>query len=71
MRLMPQGDFLSSPPYNEAREGWYYFDAPLNGDKKWKREGDKIDVAHWLTLGFDSWGNPPLRIWIDGLAFEN
>jgi hypothetical protein len=70
LRLMPQGDFLSSPPYNEAREGWYYFAVPLAGNGQWKREGSDITTANWLTIGFDSWGAPPLRIWLDGLALE-
>lgn len=70
LRLTPNGDLLSTPPYNEAREGWYYFAVPLAGDKQWKREGATLDTAHWLSIGFDSWGAPPLRIWLDGLALE-
>ncbi|MBI3861194.1 MAG: right-handed parallel beta-helix repeat-containing protein [Planctomycetia bacterium] len=70
LKLTPQGDFLSTPPYNEAREGWYYFAVPLAGDKQWKREGADIETANWLSIGFDSWGAPPLRIWLDGLALE-
>src|SRR4029077_12029662 len=30
--LTPVRDFLSEPPYNEAREGWTYFSVPLTGD---------------------------------------
>ena len=70
LKLTPQGDFLSQPPYNEAREGWTYFAVPLAGDQKWKREGPDLKVANFLSIGFDSWGAPPLRIWIDGLALE-
>jgi len=65
------GDLLSSPPYNEARDGWTYVVVPLQGDSLWKREGtDDIATLNSLTLGFDSWGARPLRIWIDGLAIK-
>ena len=70
LRLTPHGDLLSTPPYNEAREGWYYFAVPLAGDSQWRREGAAIDTVNWLAIGFDSWGAPPLRIWLDGLALE-
>jgi hypothetical protein len=70
MRLTPKRDLLSAPPYIEAREGWTYFVVPLAGDELWKREGQEITTANWLTIGFDSWGAPPLRIWLDGLAFK-
>jgi parallel beta-helix repeat protein len=70
LRLTPQGDLLSAPPYNEAREGWYYFSVPLAGDKKWRREGAAPAMANFLSIGVDSWGAPPLRMWIDGLALE-
>jgi hypothetical protein len=26
--------------------------------------------ANFLSIGVDSWGAPPLRMWIDGLALE-
>jgi hypothetical protein len=70
MRLTPKGDFLSTPPYNEAREGWYYFAVPLAGDGNWQREGAVLLTANFLSIGVDSWGAPPLRMWIDGLALE-
>jgi parallel beta-helix repeat protein len=70
VRLEPRQDLLSSPPYNEAREGWTYITVPLEGDELWKREGSAIAVVNYLTVGFDSWGSPPLRIWLDGLAIK-
>jgi len=30
----------------------------------------KTISANWITLGFDSWGAPPLSFWIDGLGFK-
>ena len=69
-RLEPRQDFLSNPPYNEARDGWTYLAIPLQGDELWKREGSGITTINFLTMGFDSWGAPPLRIWLDGLAIE-
>ena len=29
-----------------------------------------ITTVNFLTIGFDSWGAPPLRIWLDGLAIK-
>jgi hypothetical protein len=70
IQLEPGQDLLSSPPYNEAREGWTYIKVPLQGDTLWKRERSPITTVNSLTIGFDSWGAPPLTIWIDGLAIK-
>jgi hypothetical protein len=70
LRLEPRQDLLATPPYNEARDGWTYLAVPLQGDDLWKREGSSIATVNALTIGFDSWGAPPLRIWIDGLAIR-
>jgi hypothetical protein len=64
----PAGDFLSQPPYNEAREGWTYFVVPLAGDNSWKRSGVEMKAIREIRFGFDSWGAPPLFIWLDGLT---
>ncbi|MCY2964952.1 MAG: right-handed parallel beta-helix repeat-containing protein [Planctomycetota bacterium] len=70
MTLTPKGDFLSSPPYIEAREGWVYFAVPLAGNDEWIRTGDDLRQVNWLSIGVDSWGAPPLRIWLDGLGLK-
>jgi hypothetical protein len=69
-RLTPKTDWLAQPPYNEAREGWTYITVPLRGNDQWVLEGKTPQTACGISLGFDSWGNPPLQFWIDGLAFE-
>lgn len=66
----PAGDFLSRPPYNEARDGWTYFVVPLAGSAAWKRSGDEIAAVREVRFGFDSWGAPPLVIWLDGLTIH-
>lgn len=66
----PTRDLLATPPYNEAREGWSYFSIPLAGDATWQRSGEPLDDLATLKLGFDSWGAPPLDIWIDGITLE-
>ena len=70
MQLTPKGDFLSQPPYNEAREGWTYFSVPLAGNEDWKKTGELPSSLRAIELGFDSWGAPPLLIWIDGLGVK-
>lgn len=68
VRLTPKGDLLSQPAYNEAREGWTYVSIPLVGDSQWNREGPEIETVNFLSIGVDSWGAPPLKIWLDGLS---
>jgi hypothetical protein len=70
LRLSPVRDLLSQPPYIEAREGWTYFSVPLAGDTTWKRAGDSIGAVKSLRFGFDSWGAPPLVIWLDGVGLK-
>jgi len=70
LRLTPKTDLLASPPYNEAREGWIYIVVPLAPDVQWKRDGQDTITINYLTIGFDSWGAPPLSIWLDGLAWK-
>jgi parallel beta-helix repeat protein len=70
LRLTPQAEVLNAPAYNEARDGWRYVAVPLAGDRVWKREGEDLAVANYLTIGFDTWEAPPLRIWLDGLTLE-
>jgi parallel beta-helix repeat protein len=69
--LTPTVDLMSQRPNSEEREGWSYFKVPLAGSDLWKREGADLESLNYLTLGFDSWGAPPLRIWIDGLAWKS
>jgi len=70
LRLEPGQDQLSKPPYTEAREGWTRFAVPLAGDGAWNVAGTRPAAAKAIELGFDSWGAPPLVIWVDGLAVE-
>lgn len=70
LRFVPARDLLQSPQCSEARDGWNRFSVPLAGGELWKREGAAIWRVNWITLGFDSWGAPPLSIWIDGLGFR-
>ena len=63
-------DLMRELDHNEAREGWRLLEIPLNGDDSWQREGDLPNTAQAVSLAFDSWGAPTLRIWIDGLAIE-
>lgn len=71
IRLVPSQDWFRAPKYNEGRDGWNYYAIPLAGDEAFRREGAKdLKTIHWISIGVDSWGAPPLRIWIDGLALK-
>jgi hypothetical protein len=64
----PRTDLVGQPAETEAREGWTFIRIPLAGDEHWQRTGVPLETMQWLSLGFDSWGAPPLEIWIDGLS---
>jgi hypothetical protein len=66
----PGRDFMREVAHSEEREGWRLFEIPLQGDERWQRDGELPTVARAISLAFDSWGAPTLRLWIDGLAFE-
>ena len=68
--LTPAADLMSQRPNNEEREGWTYFKVPLKGNDDWKLEGELPKSVKYLTIGFDSWGAPPLKIWIDGMSLR-
>ncbi|MGA2035311.1 MAG: right-handed parallel beta-helix repeat-containing protein [Thermoguttaceae bacterium] len=68
--LTPVIDLMSRRPNNEEREGWTYFAVPLAGSTLWQRAGKELTTVNYLTIGFDSWGAPPLHFWIDGLALK-
>lgn len=63
-------DFMRELDNNEAREGWRRLEIPLQSDHRWKVDGDLPQAVTAITLSFDSWGAPPLKLWIDGLSIE-
>ncbi len=63
-------DLMRDLEHNEAREGWRFFEIPLAGNEKWQRDGALPETVQAISLAFDSWGAPTLRLWLDGLAFE-
>lgn len=70
VHFTPARDLLQQPAHSEARNGWSLFTVPLAGDALWRRDGDGLETVNWITLGFDSWGAPPLMIWIDGMELR-
>mgnify|MGYP000505613180 CR=1 FL=1 len=63
-------DHMRELDHNEAREGWRLFEIPLRGDDRWQLDGNLPTTARAVSICFDSWGAPTLRLWIDGLAIE-
>lgn len=53
-----------------SREVMRLFEIPLRGDERWQLDGEVPLTARAVSLAFDSWGAPTLRLWIDGLALE-
>jgi parallel beta-helix repeat protein len=63
-------DLMRQMDHNEGRDGWRRMEVPLRGGDQWQLDGAVPDSLKAVSLAFDSWGAPTLRIWIDGLAIE-
>lgn len=63
-------DHMRNAEHNEARDGWRFFEIPLQANDQWQTAGERPATVRSLALCFDSWGAPTLRFTIDGLAFE-
>ena len=61
-------DLMRELEHNEERETWRRLEIPLAGDANWVREGDLPLEIRAVSCCFDSWGAPPLTIWLDGLG---
>jgi parallel beta-helix repeat protein len=73
LRLTPTRDLLGNPPDVHFRDEWMPLDVPLAGGAGWTAEngpGGPLATLHWLTVGLDTWGAPPLDVWLDGLALR-
>lgn len=63
-------DLMRELENNEGRDGWRRMEIPLQGGDRWQTEGAIPSEVQAVSLAFDSWGAPTLRLWIDGLSFE-
>lgn len=63
-------DLMRHVEHNEARDGWRLMEIPLQGDDRWQTDGNLPQNVRAISLVFDSWGAPTLRIWIDGLSLQ-
>jgi len=61
-------DLMRELQHSEEREGWRLLEIPLSGSDVWKRDGELPKEIQAISIAFDSWGAPPLTIWLDGLA---
>jgi parallel beta-helix repeat protein len=69
--FLPARDWFREPKHNEGRDGWNYYRIPLAGDAAFRRSGAAdLKTVHWISIGVDSWGWPPLTVWIDGLSIR-
>ena len=64
-------DLMRELQHNEEREGWRLLEIPLAGSDAWKRDGQLPQEIHAISIAFDSWGAPPLTLWLDGLAITD
>ncbi|MFM7863638.1 MAG: hypothetical protein ACKPHU_05450 [Planctomycetaceae bacterium] len=64
-------DLMRDLSYSEEREGWRRLQVPLSGGGDWVRDGALPSEICAVSLCFDSWGAPPLQLWLDGLAITS
>ena len=64
-------DLMRELSYSEEREGWRRLQVPLSGGGDWVRDGALPSEICAVSLCFDSWGAPPLQLWLDGLAITS
>ncbi|HEX5010068.1 MAG TPA: right-handed parallel beta-helix repeat-containing protein [Planctomycetota bacterium] len=73
LRLTPTRDLLGDPPDIHFRDEWQRLEVPLAGGDGWTRAvgpGGAPDVARWISFGLDSWGAPPLDVWLCRLSLR-
>jgi parallel beta-helix repeat protein len=73
LRLTPARDWLGNPPDVHFRDEWMPLDVPLAGGEGWTREvgtGGAPGTVNWISLAVDSWGAPPLDVWIDAMTLR-
>ncbi len=63
-------DLMRQLDDNEGRDGWRRMEIPLTSNDSWQIDGTVPRQLRAISMAFDSWGAPTLRIWIDGLALE-
>ena len=66
----PGIDMMRHMEHNEGRTGWRRMEIPLQGNDLWQTDGNIPATARAVSLAFDSWGAPTLRIWINGMSIE-
>jgi parallel beta-helix repeat protein len=69
-RLTPKVEIINWTDHPECRAGWLLVRAPLAGDPGWAVDGPLPAAVESISIGFDSWGAKPFRVWIDGMRFD-
>ncbi len=69
-RLRPKVEIIDWTDHPESRAGWLLVRVPLAGDANWTAEGPLPVAVERVSIGFDSWGAKPFRVWLDGLRFD-
>jgi parallel beta-helix repeat protein len=69
-RLTPTVEIINWTDHPESRDGWLLIRVPLAGDATWTADGPLPKTVERISIGFDSWGAKPFRVWLDGMRFE-
>lgn len=66
-------DLMRELAPGEKADAWRLFTVPLrpaageSADARWQQEGPLPERLAAISIAVDSWGAPPLEVWLDGL----
>lgn len=68
-------DLMRELALGEKADDWRLFSVPLAAspeaaDARWHREGPLPERLAAISIAIDSWGAPPLQVWLDGLMLH-
>jgi parallel beta-helix repeat protein len=69
-------DLMRELQPGEKADDWRLFRVPLRlqnetTEQRWQRSGDVPQRLKAISIAVDSWGAPPLKLWLDGLMLQD
>lgn len=69
-------DLMRDLQPGEKADDWRLFRVPLRpgyrpGDQRWQQSGEVPTRLAAISIAVDSWGAPPLKLWLDGLSLQD
>ncbi|MCU0721818.1 MAG: right-handed parallel beta-helix repeat-containing protein, partial [Pirellula sp.] len=67
----PSFEILSPTPEKRHRIGWKNISFNLTKPKGWSVNGDSLKNIRSISFGFDTWGESPIKVWLDEITLES